>query len=260
MFDSNGKLLIIPYGMAGVPAALAEAMQSGEAERLSRPGSPVAVIDLRAETRLKLHGVGHPFTRPPQAADLAHAGSQLAFLEDHLSTLCGFRERPKRQFIAAYFAAVRDHVRAHAQELEARTGALAGLCEPQHWCFSALMPLPRAHLYLPEEPASAAIHVKDFVGVDFASWDGRELTVVFIDTGNTPTPMQKAARLRLRRPGVRICDLPAKALLRSEGDALLAKLGSGFKHFWHGDPIPLSPFRGGSVADPIPAPPKSPSN
>lgn len=239
--------------MAGVSATLATAIQTSNSQSLSRPGSPVVSVDITVRTPLKLHNVVHPFTRPPLAGDLAHAQSQLAFLEDHLGGLCGLRERPQRQFIAHYFAAIRHHVRAHSQELNDKTGPLAGLSELHHWCFSALMPMPRAYLRLPAESEDPEISLQDFVRVDFAFWDGQDVIVAIIDTGNTLTPSQRRARTRLEQSGIQMRTMSAKNLPQIESDQLLNNLGPGFTRFWHDDPFPLSPFGGSSIADPIPA-------
>ena len=148
--------LIIPYGSARVRPAVLAALAEGRFDDLSAPAAPVAVIDPADRRPLRMHAVEHPFTRPPVPQDLAHGAAQLAFLEAHLIGLAGDWAKPRRAFVAAYFAAVRATLRENRDALLDRLGPLAGLCELEHWGFSALMPLPAAHIPVPAPAAAGA--------------------------------------------------------------------------------------------------------
>ena len=163
--------LVIPYGSASIPSDVLRRLNVAEVQDLGRPGAPVAVIDPALGQPLRLHSIMHPFTLPPVAQDLAHAETQLAFLERHLVRLCGEWAKSRRLLISRYFDALRQIVRAHESELNQRAKALIGLVELDHWCFSGLMPLPQAYLPCPRSDATANWQQSDFVSVDAAFWD-----------------------------------------------------------------------------------------
>lgn len=86
--DPARKPLLLPYGTATVAPSQRAALAAGRLDDLDRPGAPVALVG-RAEGLLRLHQIRHPFTRPPVAQDLARGAAQAAFLEAHLTGLCG---------------------------------------------------------------------------------------------------------------------------------------------------------------------------
>jgi hypothetical protein len=248
----NG-LLVIPYGSQGVRKEVLDHLRAGQSDDLERPGAPVVVVDPSLQLPLRMHDLVHPFTLPPIAQDLAHAQTQLAFLQQHLSRLCGDWARSSQAFIACYFEQLRAVVRENEQALLDRTGALSGLVEIDHWCFAACMPLPRAHLYLPDCGQADDYQPADFIAVDFAFWSGTELIAVVIDNGNTPTGARKKALGRLAANDINLQSIGLGVLHSDQPHALLNALGPAFESFWSDLPIPSSPFRGRGIDRPVSA-------
>src|ERR1700722_2610396 len=140
--------LVIPYGCARVPASLATV--------------PCATL-LRARRRpLRLSDGGYDFAEPPSPAQLADRAAQLGFLRDHLARHCDPWAAYPRRFIAQYFAFVAWRVASLADDLGARLARFGDLYRIEDFGFSALRPLPRAHL----RPLDGA----DWVATEFAFW------------------------------------------------------------------------------------------
>lgn len=236
---------LIPYGTPRLASAQGRAMREPAATPV-QPGAPHVTIDRKEAVPLRLNSIVHAFTRPPVAQNLAHATTQLTFLQDHITNLCGDWNKPQRLFVSRYFDALRNHVLAAKDKLEKKLSGLEGLCELEHWCFSALMPLPRAHLCV--APA-------DFTITDFAFWDGQKITAVFVNSGNTLMPKERRTREQLTASGIEILLVPASLLRDPDDLALLHHLGSPFKQFWKSEAYPSSPFRGMGLADPTPLAP-----
>ncbi len=245
-----GKL-VIPYGSASIRSDVLKRLSLSDVEDLGRPGTPVAAIDPNEDQPLRLNSILHPFTLPPIAQDLAHADSQLNFLEKHLVQLCGEWAKPRRLLISRYFEAVRGQVRANERHLDQRIEALSGLVELDHWCFSALMPLPRAYLLCAQPDAAAGLQPSEFVSVDVAFWTGHDLIAVVIDDGTTRTGQRKRGFERLRESGARLINLDKAELNTSGGSGLLHSLGDRIANFLTGQSLPASPFRGRDIDPPL---------
>ncbi len=247
-------LWVVPYGSQSVRNEVLDLLRAGQIDDLERPAAPVVVVDPSRQLPLRMHDLVHPFTLPPIAQDLAHAQTQLAFLEQHLSRLCGDWSKLSQTFIASYFADLRAAVRDNEQTLVDQTGALNGLVELDHWCFAGLMPLPRAHLYLPLTDNTRDYQPADFIMIDFAFWSGIDLIAVIIDNGNTPTGKRKKALDRLAAAnGIKLQLINMDLLHNKQPQTLLNDLGPTFTSFWSDLPIPHSPFHGRGINRPLPA-------
>lgn len=227
--------ITIAYGTEAVPRQVAAAIAEGRA--LSRPGAPVGALPAAGTVRMS--DVRHPFTIPPVAQDLVHAEAQLAFLEGHLLSLCGAWAKPQAAFVAAYFEALREHVARDAEALDRRTGPLAGLVEPLHWCFAAPMPFPRAHPGLTEAGRIASSDAATTVRVDFLFRTSRGLLACIVDDA-TPLGRRRRELDALEGAGVRV-KRPKPGLASPE---LLDRLGPEFADFTRDVAFPESPFRG----------------
>ena len=237
---------VIAYGTSGVAPVLLSVLAEGAAGGVGRPGAPALRFARDLERPIRLHSLAHPFVTPPQASDLRHGSAQVAFLQDHLSKLCGTWWRPGQAFVAAYFDAVRAAVASSERELASRTGDMAGLSEPEHWMFSALMPFPRAHVRL----LSGESGPGEFVPVDFAFWIGGKFTAVWIDTGNFVMPAARRAQARLAASGAEIRQVRLTSRSGPKGMNILEQLGSEFVSFLEGQRLPQTPFRPAPIGAP----------
>ena len=237
-------LLAIPYGTPTVRAHVVAQLARQDFAELDAPGAPVAVVDPAAGGPLRMSGLLHPFTRPPVAQDLAHAVSQLSFLEAHIVRLSGDWSKPQQAFIRRYFAALRNHVERRSKVLGERIGALGGLVEREHWCFAAPMPLPGAHVRigLAGEPA--------FAHCDVAFWTGQAVLTGMVDNGATLFGARRRAVEDLERAGIAVVRL-APTWSGAGADPLLEELGPPFSDFTTGVAVPESPFHGRGVPAPV---------
>jgi len=251
MHLAHCEQIVLPYGTSGVRPQVRAKMQLGDWTDLERPGAPLVVIEPAQQTILRLHSLQHPFTLPPVAQALAHAASQLSFLEQHLRKLCGDWAKPQQHFIERYIKELRAHVLQNEEDLWKNADGLQGLVEIEHWCFAAPMPLPRAHIYLPAKADDGSIVTDDFIPVDFAFWTGSKLTAVQLSSGNTPTKSRKEALGKLIDAGVTLCTIDRAILDDSAAPSLLATLGDDFIRFSQGVTLPCSPFRGREIETPV---------
>ena len=243
--------LIVPYGTECVPKDLTQArvveetLSFGETGEVGRPGAPVVSLDLVSGETLPMSGLRHPFALPPMAQDLAHGASQLECLRGHLIKLCGLWAKPQVAFIEAYFDAIQSHVDHRKVELTARIGALAGLVEPAHWCFSAPMPLPRAHIFLDKTGHLSDQEPAQYIRVDTLFCVSQGLLAVDLSRGNLMASRRRELAA-LEAAGVRVLRTPD---LPDESD-LLTFLGPDFSGFTDGVDLPDSPFHGTGLPAP----------
>ena len=73
-------------------------------------------------------------------------------------------------FLDAYFEHISEAVEAPQPALDAQVAPHGGLFQRDDWVYSALAPMPIAHLPVP--PANGAL---PWVWVDFAFWDGERV-------------------------------------------------------------------------------------
>ncbi|MGE0628160.1 MAG: hypothetical protein AB7O43_10080 [Hyphomicrobiaceae bacterium] len=250
MTTFNGDI-VIPYGSASVRGEITARLAEGQTDELEKPGAPVAVISgVRHSEPLRISSLAHPFTRPPMAQELAHAGTQLAFLEQHVLGLCDPWAKPARLFVQRYFGGLRAYTAAEHDSLSSKAQGLSGLVEPEHWCFSGLMPLPRAHLFCPASETSPSIAAESVSLVDFAFWTGCELVAVVLVSG-TILPGRRRTLDRIGADNVRLSLIEANILDRDDGPMLLATLGQPFLDAIRNADFPDSPFRGQNIAYPV---------
>lgn len=245
--------IVIPYGSASIRADVLARLASGRTCDLEKPGAPVAVITgAKCSEPLRLSSLLHPFTRPPMAQDLAHASTQLSFLEQHVLALCDPWAKPARRFVQRYFEGLRALVTAEQDTLSSKTEGLSGLIEPEHWCLSGLMPLARAHLYCPVADSFRLVTAESFSLVDFAFWTGDELVAVALVSG-TLLPGRRRALDRIGADNARLSIIEANTIEHNDGLKLLETLGQPFLDAVRKAGFPASPFRGRGIAYPLDA-------
>jgi hypothetical protein len=218
--------LVIPYGVSALSAAAGENVLSvaiGRAQRMP----------------LRLWHGPYPFAEPPDLTRLKGTAERLAFLKEHLKSLCGLWARPPFDFLDAYFRWIESTLEASKAELEARGG---GLFQPRDWSFAAFRPLPLAHL-----PVAAERNVR----TDFAFWTGDRLAAVELVGESTPRRHRREELDTLRQAGVAVVDIPVAQLA---GGDLAALLPASFARFWAGVELPKSPFGPAALAEIQPAP------
>jgi hypothetical protein len=144
---------------------------------------------------------------------------------DWLISLCGDYARPRRHFIAAYFAFLASQIDVHRGILAENLARYAGLYTPDDWFWSAPRPLPRAWLRGRDGLLPAEI----------AFWDGTK--PLALELGDRPTPREAA----LQAAGVQVLRIGTDML--ADADTLGTLLPAHFHTFWSGQTLPCSPLR-----------------
>ena len=222
---SDSKL-VIPYGVSALSGAVGE-------------NPPTVAIGRAQRMPLRLWHGPYPFAEPPDLTRLKGTAERLAFLKEHLKSLCGLWAKPPLDFLDAYFRWIESTLEGSKTELEARGG---GLFQPRDWSFAAFRPLPLAHL-----PVAADKSVR----TDFAFWTGDRLAAIELVGESTPRRQRREELDALRQAGVAVIEIPVAALANGDPAALLP---ASYTRFWEGVELPKSPFGPAALAEIQPAP------
>ncbi len=247
----NQELLCIPFGSDFYKPNSWELNTKTAGEFVPRPGVPAVMIDRGSRTPLKINNTIFTFKTPPRPGELIDAGAQLEFIRQFVDRLCGQWNKLLKLFIHNYFKDIKHEVENNGLVLDEKIEKVIGLCERRHWCFSALMPLPRAHIYAPCAKNSGNVEAQDYVCVDFAFWDGSELVIATIDSGQSLIGKKKLEWQRVVDLAPKIVKIPSDTLYKAAPGTLLSLLGPQFRNFWSDELFPSTPFRGRGIADPI---------
>jgi hypothetical protein len=206
---SRMKLL---YGLDRLPAGISIAD-----ERL-----PNVVV---GPAPLRLNSVPLPdaFFPVGESSQSARSAAVQAWLE----AACGPYAPHRRRFVALYLAFAAAHLNRHRDELSKRLHRFDGLYRIEDFLWSALRPLPRAWVPVGDK----------WTFVDFAFWDGRQLTALMIGEERIgPDDVFHAA-------GFALCRISASSLI-GEPEVVIQRCCPGtFLRFWEGEILPQSPFR-----------------
>lgn len=251
MLTTHGELLLIPFGTARFhPENFELAGFSPDGLRLWS-ASPCVLINRARSAPLRLNSAPLPIATPGLREVASDVDGELRRLQNHLERLCGEWIRPPRRFLQRYFEEVRAAIERHCANLEKRAAPFAGLYEPAHWAFSALLPLPRAHFHLPDPRARASFDAADIVRVDFAFWTGTALVAVVQGGHRTPTPAERRDRARLEAWGIELRPYDPDQFAGTAEGGLLKLLGPAFMDFWKSESVPSGPQKASSPARPV---------
>ena len=196
----------------------------------------LVAIDRRVRAPLRFNTMPWAFPEEPDLIALGERSQRLDFLREHLKSLCPLWDRLPRLFLDAYFRHTEECIAENRAELEATADRLGGLFAPEDWSYSALCPLPRAHLSTDT----------DF-SMDFAFWTGETLCAVAITGTETPNRARRESLRRLRESGIAVIEIAGTDLPHDGMRALSAQLPAPFHEFWKTERLPSSPFRIGAL-------------
>ncbi len=216
-------LLTIPYG-------------TGERQ----PGGPAVTIDTDARDPLRLNDGPYSYEGGTQGPGASPA-ERLDFLRDHLTELCDMWAKRPRQFVGLYFRFIGRIMERDRVQIETKIRKLGGLFTVEDFAFSALRPLPRAHL--------------DDIRLDFAFWTGDSLSVVDITSDDSRGPAWESRRARLTRAGARVIEIPAAIIARDDPASIEGLLPREFSEFWQSENLPSSPFKATGLGEAVSGPP-----
>lgn len=233
--------ILIPYNADAVTEAQTLVTGGPNGAEVSYRLPVAAVVRGRA---LRLNSGGIEFGDPPPLRDMPDVPAQLRFLSRHHQHQCGVWAKYARRFVERYFAFVEAEIAANLDELGARLAPFGTLYEIGHWSFSALRPLPRAHL-----PVGGADMPPALVAVEIAFWTAAGAVAIDLVGRGTRVAADNRRRERLEAAGVRVVEVSYGALDDGHADTLAALLPADFSCFWRDDILPMGPFRTASALD-----------
>jgi hypothetical protein len=219
-------VLVVPYGSGRVPATITAAL--------------CATIDRARRRPLRLNDGGYAFDGPAPPAPPNDSAAMLALLRDHLAGLCDPWATHQRRFIERYFAFVAWRVASLAEPLAARLAPFGDLYRVEDFSFSALRPLPRAHL----RRADGA----GWVATDVAFWTGDGLVVLDIADQRRTRRQRAADHEQLRAAGATVVELPPDKLVGNLAE-LAALLPPALVRFCDDAALPSGPFKSTALGD-----------
>ncbi len=228
--------LIIPYGTARPPSKWMTRSSAGDEFAVRVPCVTVAEA---SDGALRLDGwLGGPEPESP-------GDDQLAGLCRALTRNCDPWRRSERQFLVCYFDFVARHVESYRDEFTKILEPFADLFHYRDWIYSALMPLPRAHLHAPEsgEPLGPVTLVR----VDFAFWTGTAAIAIEIPGRGTRSLVTDRRHERLRRAGARIVELADEVLDPAHAAEFEAALPDDLHQFWRDRALPSGPLKSAAL-------------
>ncbi len=236
----GGPTLVIPYGTARPPPTWMSRSAPEDAFTIRVPS--VTVVGgrdgaLRLNAGLDGGLGGHRAAPQPGSPD----DDPLAGLRASLARHCDPWRRTDRRFLECYFDFVARHVEDNRAALAQGLTRFGGLYRTRDWVYSALMPLPRAHLHAPvaDEPFGPDTLVR----VDFGFWAGTAAVAVEIPGAGTRSPAADRRHARLRRAGAAIVELAEDVLEPADAAAFEAALPEDLHLFWRGQALPAGPLK-----------------
>lgn len=187
------------------------------------PDGPSVTIELGAP--LRLNNSAYTFGDIPESGIGTTTPERLAFLRGHLIDLCDLWAKRPRQFVDLYFRWIDTVIERDRAAIDERLRRFGGLFARQDYAFSALRPLPRAHL-----PAR----------VDFAFWTGERLVAVDIVGDDARRPAG---------PSIHRLEIPDAVVARDDPAALDMALPPEFAAFWQSEALPSGPFKASALGE-----------
>jgi hypothetical protein len=233
------NIILVPYGV--------DSWSVGDIgiKRLSdgtiRPDAPFpcTMIDTTGRKPLRLNSEALNIAPNLNARPDA---TPLSVISDHLRSLCRTWDQLSLRFIDGYFVHLTNMLGVHRETIVEKLAPFAGLYAAEDWIFSALKPLPRAHIYAPRNNGTTW-ETEDFVQVDFAFWLGERMVAVLSRPG-TLTPARATQRLaRLEQADVTMVHFAADDLVKEPTVLFNRIIGDFGALIGSADIVPSSPFR-----------------
>ena len=188
---------------------------------------------LTTGTKLRLSDRPYPFAEPPDLVRAVTVEDRLALLHEHLRSLSGPWDRLAALFLDCYFEWIASAIDAADAELRAMAASVGGLFQPSDWSFSALRPLPQAHL-----PAGDGARAR----ADFAFWTGNSFIALDLQGSAAPRKQRREELSRLAAAGTALIAVPGVVLQQERANLLARVLPSDMLRFWADVRLPAGPF------------------
>ena len=244
--SENDPQTLLVYGMVTDPAAVAQSLNPMPPDVPFMLSNRFAVVS-PSSPALRLNSPGWIDLSPIQMMEITSTADIFDLCRDRVLARASPFSRPLRVFLVAYFQFVKEQTEKHRTQLEP-ADADNDVFNHADWVFSAWLPLPHAHVLLPDEGTSDAPQFAEF---DVAFLLGDRLLGVMIEGINTPTKSQRQGRqyLEEKHPFATIVRVPVAGPENKAGAFPADLFPAPFSHFWKGLDLPQGPYRLSALMD-----------
>ena len=232
-------IILVPYGVDSWSVEDIGITRLSDGTIRPEAPFPCAVIDKTSRKPLRLNS--EAFSIAPNL-NARPGATPLSVIRDHLRSLCRTWDQLSLRFIDGYFAHLTDMLGVHRDAIAKKLAPFAGLYAAEDWIFSALKPLPRAHIHAPRNH-SATWETEDFVQVDFAFWLGERMVAVLSRPGTLTPAKATERRARLEQADVTTVHFTADDLAKEPTVLFNRVIGDFGALIESADIVPSSPFR-----------------
>lgn len=235
--------IVIPFGADAIAPEQLSLTETADGARIECR-IPHVILE-RADGRpLRLNSGGLEFGEPPPLPEMPKVPDQLAYLLTHFQLYCTVWDKYPRLFLDSYFAFIHRQILDNRRELIESLKPFKDLYTFEQWAFSALRPLPRAHLGAPEDAAA-------MIRVDFAFWTGAEIVAIDLLGSETRRKSHAKRSTVLANNGVKLIEIRHETLAEAGSSDFAAALPAEFHRFWEAEPLPSGPFRTAPLPTPV---------
>lgn len=233
--------LLIPYGTGRWSADNIAIVETGPGTSEVECRVPHVVIRRDRGLPLRLGDAEGEHRAGPARKDPFSSPDPLTHAFERLRVHCDLWRKHQGIFLDRYQAFIVAHLEAHRTELETGLARFGDLFGYKDWAFSALRPLPRAHLWAPAARGTPLYGPEGMVASDFAFWTGDRIVAVML-SGSSPSA-DTAAETRLNETGIDVVRIPHAALAEPADQGPAPLLPPAFHRFWEGEPLPTGPLK-----------------
>jgi hypothetical protein len=222
---------IVPYGIEKWSSSV---FSEGSLSSDNLPWPVPFVSDARQTIRL--YDLNYNFS----SMNLNHnEADTILLLENYFTILCSPWDQVSKNFIKFYFSYTQQKLSEAEGCFLQRLEKFKGLFKREDWFYSALAPLPRAHLYAPSNPDVPFGDERDFVNVSFA-FCTKSARVALLGPADSLTPKAKQEKIRrMKLANITIYEMKQDDITPQLINQIL---GQSEREFWMVDDLPRGPF------------------
>lgn len=247
---NNERPILIPYGFAEWDSRKITLSNSGGQKPEIICNSSHVLLDRKLSTALRLNNHQYNLRGQVSIDSITETDAQIDYLREHLNLFCGVWEKSQKRFLDCYFDFIIQHVEGNKEDLEKKLTKFGKLYHYRHWLFSALLPLPQAHINISTTWDETSYTDDSMQLVDFCFWTGEKIiAIVLTDDGNTSYNQQQRYQT-LRDAEVVVLELAKKSLRKADTNILEKFLPTPFQYFWDTEKVPSGAVKLSTFAQP----------
>jgi hypothetical protein len=242
MLTLDDQTFLIPFGTG----KWSDRRLTIEDDRSFQCIAPHVVVDIAKHGPLRLNSGQYEFMEPPNHRELADPADQMAFVLNHIKIQCDLWSKFQKLFLDRYFEFIAGQVEENKGQLQELISPFGLLYQPRDWMFSALRPLPQAHLFVSKTDTEYS--PDDLIAADFGFWGADGGIALYLSN----SPNRNAARQkrydRLEAAGINVVEIDQNNLQPDKQGMFEDQLPDDFRTFWEGEPFPSGPFKSDVLA------------